>query len=104
MIDFLTEQQLVREGFYVCLFCCIWNLLGDLVYTPLYASGQQILSKELPTLLHQTENSHELLLLAQTAGWMYPIWGFLTARQVHIGLKQAGFWWSTAPPWPTRFA
>ena len=78
------------------MICCLWNLVGDLIYTPLNASGKEILSDRLPTLLHQTENSHALILFAQTAGWMYPLWGYLTASQLHIGLKKAGFWWSTA--------
>ncbi|CAB9504450.1 expressed unknown protein [Seminavis robusta] len=98
LFDCFTERQLIRQGFVVCMVCCLWNMIGDLIYAPLYASGREILSPQLPVYLHQTENSHELLLLAQTSGWMYPIWGWLTASQLYIGLKPSeSFWWSSAP-------
>lgn len=91
------RDNVIRRGFYVNLVCCFWNMLGDLVYSDMTISGTELISLDLPDIVNRNKNSHQLLLLAQTAGWMYPIWGVLTGWQLYLGLQPAGFYHSTLP-------
>ena len=59
--------------------------------------GNEYLSTKLPEIINNNQNSHSSILFAQTAGWMYPIWGFVTSLQVYLGLRGLGFWSSAAP-------
>lgn len=76
----------------------LWNGVCDLIYG--YAanlSGVDYFSPAvIRTVLTAGGRSHGVLLLGQTAGWLYPLFA-LSYLPWWIGLRRAGFWLGTLP-------
>ncbi|EFL53196.1 conserved hypothetical protein [Solidesulfovibrio fructosivorans JJ]] len=76
----------------------LWNGVCDLIYGysatlsgPAYFSPAVI-----TTVLTADGRPHWVMLLAQTAGWLYPLFA-LTYFPWWIGMRRAGFWLGTLP-------
>lgn len=94
--------------------CAAWNLFGDLYYMDFYTvhlSDQEmgmLREDQQAGYLFQFNSSNWWIgWIAQSGGWMYPIWAFVTVVPLHIGLKNKGeeeggsavssFWKQVAP-------
>ena len=76
----------------------LWNGVCDYIYG--YAaslSGTDYFSSLVfSTILTANGRPHWQLLLAQTAGWLYPFYAF-TYYHWWIGMRRAGFWLGRLP-------
>ena len=92
----------VQQCGLVALLCGAWNLFADLCYMDFYFAHMtfdgfgKIDSVSRPGNLFNF-NENWPLQLAQASGWMYPVWAFVTAYPLYVGLRGAGFWSSSAP-------
>lgn len=93
----ITRRYLKKSGIIVSVLI-IWNGVCDYIYG--YSpdlDGFQYFSEDILRVI-ETANGrpHWMILLAQTAGWLYPIYALL---YIHwwVGTKKAGFWLSTVP-------
>ena len=86
----------------VALLCSAWNLFADLCYIDFYLAHMTfkgfgtIDTTSRPGNLFDF-NENWPLQLAISSGWMYPVWAFATAYPLHVGLRGAGWWCSSAP-------
>ncbi|WP_225323039.1 hypothetical protein [Synechococcus sp. RSCCF101] len=75
-----------------------WNGVCDSLYG--YAaglSGSDYFSPQIAdVIMTAAGRPHWQIMIAQTAGWLYPLYA-LSLYPWWVGLRQAGFWWSTAP-------
>jgi hypothetical protein len=76
----------------------IWNGVCDFIYGySAQLSGLDYFSaKVFKVILTAEGRPHWVVMLAQTAGWLYPIFA-LTYYHWWIGMRKAGFWLSAAP-------
>lgn len=76
----------------------LWNGVCDLIYG--YSATLSGLAYASPavitTVLTADGRPHWIMLMAQTAGWLYPLFA-LTYFHWWIGMRQAGFWLGTLP-------
>jgi hypothetical protein len=76
----------------------LWNGVCDLIYG--YSetlSGTSYFSPSvITTVLTADGRPHWMMLIAQTAGWLYPLFA-LTYLHWWIGMRRAGFWLGTFP-------
>ncbi len=76
----------------------LWNLFADLVYG--YSAQMRgvdyFTAQVVPMVLSADGRPHWLIMLAQTAGWLYPIYA-LTYLPWWLGTRRAGFWFGTLP-------
>jgi len=76
----------------------LWNGVGDLIYG-YYPdlSGIAYLSPAVwDTILTVPNRPHWLLMVSQTAGWLYPIYA-LFLYHWWVGMRRAGFWLAHVP-------
>jgi len=91
----------------ISLLCGLWNLYGDLYYLDFYTANLSMdefamvrptMSKSGNIFSFDVANYNPLwLYVAQAGGWMYPIWAASTALPLYVGLRDAGWWYSTVP-------
>lgn len=76
----------------------LWNGVCDLIYGySATLSGTSYFSPSIiTTVLTADGRPHRMMLLAQTAGWLYPIFAF-TYFHWWVGMRRAGFWLGTFP-------
>lgn len=76
----------------------LWNGVCDLIYGySATLSGTDYLSyRVVTTVLTADGRPHAVMLLAQTAGWLYPLFA-LTYFHWWIGMRRAGFWLGVLP-------
>lgn len=76
----------------------LWNGVCDLIYGySATLSGTGYFSGSvIHTVLAADSNPHWMVLIAQTAGWLYPLFA-LTYFHWWIGMHRAGFWLGTLP-------
>ena len=76
----------------------LWNGVCDLIYG--YSSelsGIEYLSPTaIDTILTAGHRPHWMVMLAQTAGWLYPIYALLFYHW-WVGMRRAGFWLAHVP-------
>ena len=97
LLDEGDQRRLRRIG--VCVSVLVlWNGVCDLIYgySP-ELSGREYLSPAvLDTVLTAGHRSHGMVMLAQTAGWLYPIYA-LVFYHWWVGMRRAGFWLAHVP-------
>jgi len=76
----------------------LWNGVCDLIYGySATLSGTDYFSHSvITTVLTAGGRPHWMVLMAQTAGWLYPLFA-LTYFHWWIGMRRAGFWLGTFP-------
>jgi hypothetical protein len=76
----------------------LWNGVCDGIYG--YSSrlsGVEYFSSEVVTVIRSADGRpHWMVLLAQTAGWLYPLYA-LTYYPWWVGMRRAGFWLAHLP-------
>lgn len=91
--------------------CAAWNLLGDLYFLDISTAalsseefGKILMDKKDGYLFHFNSDNWWVIFLAQSGGWMYPIWAFVTAVPLYMGLappstqaKDISIWKTSAP-------
>ena len=92
----------VQQCGLVALLCGAWNLFGDLCFMDFYMTHMTFDGFGTINNVSQPGNLFNFnenwpLQLAQAGGWMYPVWAFVTAYPLSVGLCDAGFWCSSAP-------
>lgn len=92
----------------VGLACSAWNLLGDLYYLDFYKAH---LSDDEMGMIRQdfragylfnfNDSNWWISFIAQSGGWMYPIWTFVTVVPLYMGLTRRDgtttFWSQLVP-------
>lgn len=91
----------------VGLGCAAWNLFGDLYFLDFYTA--QLSMEQLGGIRDELQSGYLfgfdkdnwwVAFLAQSGGWMYPIWAFVTTVPLYMGLTGTGetnFWKTVAP-------
>ncbi len=76
----------------------LWNGVCDLIYGySASLSGSDYLSSAVIATVQTADGRpHWLVLIAQTAGWLYPLYA-LTYYHWWLGMRRAGFWLGTLP-------
>lgn len=76
----------------------LWNGVCDLIYgySATLSGPGYFSSAVITTVLTADGRPHWMILLAQTAGWLYPLFA-LTYFPWWIGMRRAGFWLGTLP-------
>ena len=84
----LTRIQLCSV---VAVICGVWNLFGDLCFMDFYFAHMNF--DGFGTIDTESRPGHLFdfnrdwpLQLAQAGGWMYPIWAFVTAYPLYVGI------------------
>lgn len=93
----IFRQRLFILGIVVSVLS-IWNGVCDYIYgysSSLSGTGY-FSSKVFQVILTADGRPHWLLLLAQTAAWLYPVYA-LSYYHWWIGMRKAGFWLATVP-------
>lgn len=92
-----ATRRLRFLGTVVCV-ALLWNGACDLIYGYSPAlSGVQYLSPAVwRTIRTAGGRSHGMVMLAQTAGWLYPLYA-LSYYHWWVGMRRAGFWLATVP-------
>jgi len=92
------------------LVCAAWNLFGDLYLLDFYTAHLSfdqdfaMISDQMQAgKLFSFDNKNQwVVFVAQSGGWMYPVWAFVTAVPLYMGLnrKEEGgsLPWKTAAP------
>ncbi|GCA61961.1 hypothetical protein KIPB_000206 [Kipferlia bialata] len=92
-----NPRRLHILGVTLCIFI-LWNGVCDLIYG--YSStmsGRDYFSPAVIDMIVSAEGrSHGVMLLAQTAGWLYPFYAFY-AYVMWVGMRRAGFWMAHVP-------
>jgi len=91
----MAPWTFIRTCGAVGLACAAWNLFGDLYYLDFYTahlSNQEMgmIRDDLQAgyLFQFTNSNWWVVFIAQSGGWMYPIWAFVTAVPLYMGLLQ----------------
>ncbi len=91
------RKRLLILGIIVSILI-LWNGVCDYIYA--YSSelsGSEYGSSAVfKVLLSANGRPHWMVMLAQTAGWLYPIYA-LSYYHLWIGMRRAGFWLGTVP-------
>lgn len=76
----------------------VWNGVCDYIYgyDPKLSGLEYFSPAVITTILSANGRPHWMLLLAQTAGWLYPMYA-LTYYHWWIGMRRAGFWLGHLP-------
>ena len=76
----------------------LWNGVCDLIYgySATLSGSDYFSGAVIETVLSADGRPHWAVLVAQTAGWLYPIFA-LTYFHWWIGMRRAGFWLGTLP-------
>lgn len=76
----------------------LWNLVADLIfgYSAAMPGIDYFAAPVVPLILSAGGRPHWMIMLAQTAGWLYPIYA-LTYIPWWLGARRAGFWFGTLP-------
>jgi hypothetical protein len=76
----------------------LWNGVGDYIYAySAKLSGTEYFSPKVWDVIITSGNRpHWMVMIAQTAGWLYPIYA-LSYYHWWIGMRTAGFWLATMP-------
>jgi len=76
----------------------LWNGVCDYIYgyAAQLSGGDYFSSAGIKVILSANGRPHWMLLVAQTAGWLYPVYA-LTYYHWWIGVRRAGFWLGTLP-------
>lgn len=105
-----SEWTFVQICGAVGLLCSAWNLFGDLYYLDFYTAhlGDQEFGQirdlsdvQAGRLFRFDSGNWWVVFLAQSGGWMYPIWAFVTAVPLYMGLsspEQGPSFWKTLAP------
>ncbi|KAL7574693.1 hypothetical protein ACA910_003036 [Epithemia clementina (nom. ined.)] len=92
-----SNWSLVEKCGAIAVACAAWNLLGDLYLMDFYTAH---LSPDRFGMIREEMQSGYLfnffnsqgawwVFVAQSGGWMYPIWAVVTAVPIYIGLQPA---------------
>lgn len=80
----------------VGVFCAAWNLFGDLYFLDFYTahlSDQEFamvrdnMQQGFLFNFNNNNNNGWAVFVAQSGGWMYPVWAFVTAVPLYMGLQ-----------------
>jgi len=76
----------------------LWNGVCDLIYgySSILSGSEYLSSAVWDTILTAGHRPHRQVMLAQTAGWLYPLYA-LTFYHWWIGMRRAGFWLADVP-------
>ena len=93
----ITRRRLVRIGVVVSILA-LWNGVCDYIYgySATLSGAEYFSSQVFDVILTANGRPHWVLLLAQSAGWLYPIFA-LSYFQWWVGMRRAGFWLSAVP-------
>lgn len=91
------KKRLITIGI-VVIILSFWNGVCDYIYgySAQLNGADYFTSKVFDVILSADGRSHNLLLLAQTAGWLYPIFA-LAFYMWWVGMRKAGFWLGKLP-------
>ena len=105
-----SSWSFVEQCGAIGVLCAAWNLLGDLYFMDFFTVHMKpdefgaIADQSQSGYLFFDEESFGWAFVAQSGGWMYPVWAFVTAVPIYIGLQESGdsskreqFWWSMFP-------
>ncbi|MEJ2434076.1 MAG: hypothetical protein P8Y53_13285 [Pseudolabrys sp.] len=98
------EIKIARLRFHIALIgigvsiLLLWNGVCDYIYgyNPKLSGLDYFSPAVSSTILSANGRPHWMLLLAQTAGWLYPIYA-LTYYHWWLGMRRAGFWLGHLP-------
>ena len=96
--DLLRRLSKLRLlGFFICLLI-LWNGVCDLIYgySPDLSGSDYFSLKIWETVRTAGGRSHATVMLAQTAGWLYPFYA-LAYYLWWVGMRPAGLWLSGLP-------
>jgi hypothetical protein len=90
-----TRLRLIGIGVSILI---LWNGVCDYIYgyDPKLSGLGYFSLAVVPAILTADGRPHWLLLVAQTAGWLYPLYA-LTYYPWWIGMRRAGFWLGRLP-------
>ena len=92
----MTSYTFIQICGAVSLGCSLWNLFGDLYFLDFYTAhmGDQEFGQirdpstlQQGYLFHFDSDNWWVVFLAQAGGWMYPVWAFVTAVPLYMGLS-----------------
>lgn len=91
------RSRLVLIGIGISILL-IWNGVCDYIYgyDPKLSGLDYFSPRVFSTILTANGRPHWMLLLAQTAGWLYPVYA-LTYYHWWLGMRRAGFWLGLLP-------
>jgi len=93
----MLQNRLRKLGVTVSILM-LWNGVGDFIfaYSPKLNGAQYSTMMFWDAVRTANGHPHWLVMLAQTPGWLYPIYA-LSALIWWFGMRRAGFWLSTVP-------
>lgn len=93
----MLQDRLHKLGVTVAILM-LWNGVGDFIfaYSPKLNGAQYSTMMFWDAVRTANGHPHWLVMLAQTPGWLYPIYA-LSALIWWFGMRRAGFWLSTVP-------
>ncbi len=91
------QHRLRLLGVSLCILL-LWNGVCDLIYgySPALSGGGYFSPAVWEVVRTAGGRSHGMVLLAQTAGWLYPLYA-LSYLPWWLGMRQAGVWLSLVP-------
>jgi hypothetical protein len=91
------RKRLITIGIIVTILS-LWNGVCDIIYGYSFqlSGSEYFTSKVFRVILSADGRSHNLLLMAQTAGWLYPVFA-LAFYMWWAGMHKAGFWLGKLP-------
>ncbi len=93
----MLQNRLRKLGVTVAILM-LWNGVGDFIfaYSPKLNGVQYSTMMFWDAIRTANGHPHWLVMLAQTPGWLYPIYA-LSSLIWWFGMRRAGFWLSTVP-------
>jgi len=93
----MLQDRLRKLGVTVAILM-LWNGVGDFIfaYSPKLNGAQYSTMMFWDAIRTANNHPHWLVMLAQTPGWLYPIYAF-SYLIWWFGMRRAGFWLSTVP-------
>mmetsp|Transcript_40031 Transcript_40031/g.68285 ORF Transcript_40031/g.68285 Transcript_40031/m.68285 type:complete len:262 (-) Transcript_40031:115-900(-) len=100
------KSSFVKTCGFLAVFCSAWNLYGDFYFLDFYVSHMshdkfammKVKGEMMPGSLFPSLGNGRTSFLAQSGGWMYPIWAFAIVVPLYAGLRGAGAIWNSAVP------
>ena len=101
-MEFKIETRCLRQYLKIAgiggSILILWNGVCDLIYgySATLSGADYFSPAAITTVLTADGRPHGLVMLAQSAGWLYPLYA-LTYGHWWIGMRRAGFWLGTLP-------
>lgn len=94
----LTDCRTLRNLGILVSILLLWNGVCDYIYgyTPALSGTEYFSPAVWDVISTANGRPHWMVMMAQTAGWLYPVYA-LSYLPWWVGMRKAGFWWAAVP-------